>query len=123
MAVRRQLPDSVSFSFELQCSLVRRYQVTVTLDLQERLIFMSSGILSDVRDSIEEFIEQLSEIASNQLAYLKWDGTSDLTTEYQIIRVLAGYQVQRSLTKFNLVMGDGSLIHLEKLHDKKTIQL
>ncbi|MGV0024586.1 hypothetical protein [Phormidesmis priestleyi] len=123
MAVRRHLPDSVSFSFELQCSLVRRYQVTVTLDLQERLIFMSSGILSDVRDSIEEFIEQLSEIASNQLAYLKWDGTSDLTTEYQIIRVLAGYQVQRSLMKFNIVMGDGSLIHLEKLHNKTTIQL
>ncbi len=123
MAVRRHLPDSVSFSFELQCSLVRRYQVTVTLDLQERLIFMSSGILSDVRDSIEEFVEQLSEIASNQLAYLKWDGTSDLTTEYQIIRVLSGYQVQRSLMKFNIVMGDGSLIHLEELHDKKTIQL
>ena len=123
MAVRRQLSDSVLFSFELQCSLVRRYQVTVTLDLQERLLFMSSGILSDVRDSIEEFVEQLSEIASNQLAYLKWDGTSDLTTEYQIIRVLAGYQVQRSLMKFNIVMGDGSLIHLEELHDKKTIQL
>jgi hypothetical protein len=123
MAVRRHLPDSVSFSFELQCSLVKRYQVTVTLDLQERFIFMSSGVLSDVRDSIEEFIEQLGEIASNQLAYLKWDGTSDLTTEYQIIRVLAGYQVQRSLMKFNIVMGDGSLIHLEELHDKKTIQL
>ncbi|MGV0023401.1 hypothetical protein [Phormidesmis priestleyi] len=123
MAVRRHLPDSVSFSFELQCSLVRRYQVTVTLDLQERLIFMSSGVLSDVRDSIDEFVSQLSEIASNQLAYLKWDGTSDLTTEYQIIRVLAGYQVQRSLVKFNIVVSDGSLIHLEELHDKKTIQL
>ncbi|KAM3107671.1 hypothetical protein [Phormidesmis sp. 146-33] len=123
MAVRRHLPDSVSFSFELQCSLVRRYQVTVTLDLQERLIFMPSGILSDVRNCIEEFVEQLSEVASNQLAYLKWDGTSDLTTEYQVIRVLAGYQVQRSLMKFDIVMGAGSLIHLEELHDKKTIQL
>ncbi|MGV0028900.1 hypothetical protein [Phormidesmis priestleyi] len=38
MAVRRYLPDSVSFSFELQCSMVRRYRVMVTLDLQERLI-------------------------------------------------------------------------------------
>ncbi|KAM3094216.1 hypothetical protein ACKFKG_16665 [Phormidesmis sp. 146-35] len=123
MAVRRHLPDSVLFSFELQCSLVRRYQVTVTLDLQERLIFMPSGILSDVRDCIEEFVEQLSEVASNQLAYLKWDGTSDLTTEYQVIRVLLGYQVQRSLMKFDIVMGAGSLIHLEELHDKKTIQL
>ncbi|KAM3092470.1 hypothetical protein ACKFKG_22260 [Phormidesmis sp. 146-35] len=123
MAVRRHLPDSVSFSFELQCSSVRRYQVTVILDLQDRLIFMPSGILSDVRDCIEEFVEQLSEVASNQLAYLKWDGTSDLTTEYQVIRVLAGYQVQRSLMKFDIVMGAGSLIHLEELHDKKTIQL
>ncbi|MGV0026608.1 hypothetical protein [Phormidesmis priestleyi] len=123
MAVRRHLPDSVSFSFELQCSLLRRYRVMVTLDLQERLIFMSSGILPDVINFIEEFVEQLSEVASTKLALLKWDGTSDLTTEYQIIRVLAGYQVQRSLVKFNMVVGDGSLIHLEELHDKKTIQL
>ncbi|KAM3102626.1 hypothetical protein ACKFKH_31595, partial [Phormidesmis sp. 146-20] len=120
---RRHLPDSVSFSFELQCSSVRRYQVTVTLDLQDRLIFVPSGILSDVRNCIDEFVEQLSEVASNQLAYLKWDGTSDLTTEYQVIRVLAGYQIQRSLMKFDIVMGAGSLIHLEELHNKKTIQL
>ncbi|KAM3099619.1 hypothetical protein ACKFKF_14165 [Phormidesmis sp. 146-12] len=123
MAVRKHLPDSVSFSFELQCSSVRRYRVMVTLDLQERLILMSSGILPDVIDFVEEFVEQLSEIASTKLAILKWDGTSDLTTEYQIIRVLAGYQAQRSLVKFNIVIGDSSLIHLEELHDKKTIQL
>ncbi|KAM3101333.1 hypothetical protein ACKFKF_08340 [Phormidesmis sp. 146-12] len=123
MAVRRHLPDSVSFGFELQCSSVRRYRVMVTLDLQERFIFMPSGILSDVIDSMDEFIEQLSEVASTKLALLKWDGSSDLTTEYQIIRVLSGYQVQRSLMKFNIVMGAGSLIHLEELHDKKTIQL
>ncbi|MGV0025569.1 hypothetical protein [Phormidesmis priestleyi] len=123
MAVRRHLPDSFSFSFELQCSSVRRYRVMVTLDLQERWIFMSSGVLPDVIDFIEEFVEQLSEVTSTKLALLKWDGTSDLTTEYQIIRVLAGYQVQRSLMKFNVVVGDGSLIHLEDLHDKKTIQL
>jgi hypothetical protein len=66
----------------------------VTLDLQERLICMSSGILPDVLDFIEEFVEQLSEVASTKLALLKWDGTSDLTTEYQIIRVLSAYQVQ-----------------------------
>ncbi|MGV0028899.1 hypothetical protein [Phormidesmis priestleyi] len=84
---------------------------------------MSSGILLDVIDSTEEFVDQLSEIASTKLALLKWDGTSDRTTEYQIIRVLSGYQVERSLVKFNVVMGDDSLIHLEELHDKKTIQL
>jgi hypothetical protein len=84
---------------------------------------MSSSVLTDVIDFINKFIEQLSEIASYKLAPLKRDGTSDLTTEYQIIRVLAGYQIQRSLMKFSIVVGDGSLIHLENLHDKDTIQL
>jgi len=84
---------------------------------------MSSGILPNVSDSIEDFVSQLSEIASNQLAFLKWDGTSDLTTEYQIVRVLPGYQVERSLVKFNIAIGAGSLIQLEELHDKNTIQL
>jgi hypothetical protein len=123
MAVRRYLPDSVSFNFELQCSLVKRYQVMVTLDMQERFIFMSSGVLPDVLNSMDEFVDQLSEVASTKLAMLKWDGSSDLTTEYQIIRVLSRYQIQRSLLKFNIVVGDGSLIYLEELHDKKTIQL
>jgi len=95
----------------------------VTLDLQERYIFMSSGILPNASDSIEDFVSQLSEIASNQLAFLKWDGTSDLTTEYQIVRVLPGYQVERSLVKFNIVIGNGSLIQVEELHNKITIQL
>ncbi|MGV0026518.1 hypothetical protein [Phormidesmis priestleyi] len=84
---------------------------------------MSSGVLPDVIDSIDEFVSQLSEIASTKLALLKWDGTRDRTTEYQIIQVLSVYQVQRSLVKFNIIMGDGSLIHLEDLYDKETIQL
>jgi hypothetical protein len=82
---------------------------------------MSSGILPDVIVFIEEFVEQLNEVASTKLALLKWDGTSNLTTEYQIIRVLSAYQVQHSFMKFDIVMGDRSLIHLEELHDKKTI--
>ena len=73
--------------------------------------------------SIEEFVSQLSEIASNQLAFLKWDGTSDLTTEYQVVRVLPGYQVGRSLVKFNIVLGEGSLIHVEEVPSRTTIQL
>ncbi len=43
---------------------------------------MSSGVIPNISDAIEDFVSQLSEIASNQLALLKWDGTSDLTTEY-----------------------------------------
>ena len=84
---------------------------------------MSSGIVLDVSDRIEDFVSQLSEIASNQLALLKWDGTSDLTTEYQIVRVLPGYQVERSLVKFNIVLGDGFLIQVEELYSRTTIQL
>ena len=123
MGVRTIVPSSISFTVELRCSTERRYRVSITLDLQERYIFMSSGVIPNISDSIEDFVSQLSEIASNQLALLKWDGTSDLTTEYQIVRVLPGYQIERSLTKFNIVLGNGSLIQVEELHDKTTIQL
>ena len=123
MGVRTVIPSSISFTVELRFSTEKRYRVSVTLDLQERYIFLSSGILVNVSDRIEEFVSQLSEIASNQLAFLKWDGTSDLTTEYQIVRVLPGYQIERSLAKFNIVLGNGSLIQVEELHNKITIQL
>ncbi|PSB21204.1 hypothetical protein C7B65_04525 [Phormidesmis priestleyi ULC007] len=123
MGVRTVIPSSISFTVELRCSTEKRYRVSVTLDLQERYIFLSSGILVNVSDRIEEFVSQLSEIASNQLALFKWDGTSDLTTEYQIVRVLPGYQMERSLAKFNIVLGNGSLIQVEELHNKITIQL
>ncbi len=123
MGVRTIVPSSISFTIELRCSTEKHYRVSVTLDLQERYIFMSSGIVPNISDSIEDFVSQLSEIASNQLALLKWDGTSDLTTEYQIVRVLPGYQVEHSSLKFNIVLGNGSLIQLEELHDKTTIQL
>ena len=123
MGVRTIIPSSISFTVELRCSTEKRYRVSVVLDLQERYLFMSSSIVLDVSDRIEDFVSQLSEIASNQLALLKWDGTSDLTTEYQIVRVLPGYQVERSLVKFNIVLGNGSLIQVEELHNKITIQL
>ena len=84
---------------------------------------MSSGVIPNISDAIEDFVSQLNEIASNQLALLKWDGTSDLMTEYQIVRVLPGYQVERSLVKFNIVIGDGSLIQIDELYDKIIIQL
>ena len=123
MGVRTVIPSSISFTVELRCSTEKRYRVSVVLDLQERYIFLSSGILVNVSDRVEDFVSQLSEIASNQLALLKWDGTSDLTTEYQIVRVLPGYQVERLLAKFNIVLGNGSIIQVEELHNKITIQL
>ena len=123
MGVRNVIPGSIAFTVEFHLSTVKRYRVTVTLDLEERYLFLSSGVLPDIGDDIEDFIAQLSEIASNQLASLKWDGTSDLTTEYQIVRLLPGYQVERSIIKFNIVLGKGSLIRLEELHHKTTIHL
>ena len=123
MGVRTIVPSSISFTVELRCSTEKRYRVSVVLDLQERCLFVSSGIILDVSDRVQDFVSQLSEIASNQLALLKWDGTSELTTEYQIVRVLPGYQIERSLAKFNIVLGDGSLIQVEELHNKNTIQL
>ena len=104
MGVRTVIPSSILFTVELRCSTERRYRISMTLDLQERYIFMSSGVIPNISNVIEDFVSQLSEIASNQLALLKWDGTSDLTTEYQIVRVLPGYQVERSLV--DLLLGD-----------------
>ena len=85
MGVRTIVPSSIAFTVELRCSTERRYRVRITLDLQERYIFMPSGIVPNISNAVEDFVSQLSEIASNQLALIKWDGTSDLTTEYQII--------------------------------------
>jgi hypothetical protein len=123
MAVRVKLPDRIAFTVELRCSTVKRYQVRITLDLQDRFMIMSSGIVPDISHSIESFIDQLSEIASNQLALLKWDGTSDLTTEYQVIRALPGYQIDRSIVRFPIVLGNGSLIQVEELHNKTVIRI
>ena len=123
MAVRTVVSSSISFTVELRCSTERRYRVSVTLDLQERYLFVPSGIVPNISNAVEDFVSQLSEIASNQLALLKWDGTSDLTTEYQMVRVLPGYQIERSLVKFNIAIGTGSLIQIEELQDKTIIQL
>ncbi|KAM3102570.1 hypothetical protein ACKFKF_04255 [Phormidesmis sp. 146-12] len=123
MAVRLIFPDSVAFTIELHLSTGRRYRVQITLDLQERFLIVASGILPDIGDSIQEFVSQLSEIVSNQLALLKWDGTSDLMTEYQLIRILPTYRLQRSFTRFDIVMDDPALIYVEELNTKTTIQL
>ena len=66
MGVRTVIPSSISFTVELRCSTEKRYRVSVVLDLQERYIFLSSGILVNVSDRIEEFVSQLSEQYSGQ---------------------------------------------------------
>ena len=123
MGVRELVPDSIAFTVELQISTVKSYRVRVTLDLRERLIILSAGILRDVVDRLAEFVEQLSEIVANQLALLKWDGTSDLTTEYTPLRLLPGYQADRSIVRFNVVLGESAPIHLEEVTRETTIHL
>lgn len=122
MGVRELVPDSIAFTVEIQ-SAVKTYRVRVTLDLRERLIIMSAGILRDVVDRLAEFVQQLSEIAANQLALLKWDGTSDLTTEYTPLRVLPGYVADRSIVRFNVVLGESAPMHLEEVPRQTTIVL
>ncbi|MGV0025705.1 hypothetical protein [Phormidesmis priestleyi] len=123
MGVRLIFPDSVAFTVELHLSTGQRYRVQVTLDLQERFLIVASGILPDIEDHIDDFVSQLSAIVSSQLAYLKWDGTSDLMTEYQLIRILPVYRLQRSFTRFDIVMDNAALIHVKELNNKITIQL
>ena len=122
MGVRELVPDSIAFTVEIQ-SAVKTYRVRVTLDLRERLIILSAGILRDVVDRLEEFVQQLSEIAASQLALLKWDGTSDLTTEYTPLRVLPGYQADRSIVRFNVMLGESAPIYLEEVPRQTTIVL
>ncbi|KAM3090514.1 hypothetical protein ACKFKG_29285 [Phormidesmis sp. 146-35] len=72
----------------------------------------------------------MSAIVSNQLALLKWDGSSDLITEYQVIRILPNYHLQRplagnlkrSFTRFDWVMDDPALIQVKELNNN-VIQL
>ena len=123
MGVRELVPDSIAFTVEIRISTVKVYRVRVTLDLQERLIILTAGILRDVVDRLAEFVEQLSAIAANQLALLKWDGTSDLTTEYTPLRVLPGYVADRSIVRFNVVLGESVPIHLEEVIPQTTIVL
>ena len=123
MGVRELVPDSIAFTVEIQLSTVKVYRVRVTLDLRERLIILTAGILRDVVDRLAEFVGQLSEIAANQLALLKWDGTSDMTTEYTPLRVLSGYVADRSIVRFNVVLGESAPIHLEEVPRQTTIHL
>lgn len=47
MGVRNLFPNSISFVVTIQ-TRGNRYRVEVVLDLQERLIFVPSGLLPDI---------------------------------------------------------------------------
>ncbi|KAM3090513.1 hypothetical protein ACKFKG_29280 [Phormidesmis sp. 146-35] len=47
---------SIALTVELHFSMGRHYRVRATLDLQERFLMVSSGILPDIGDSIDDFV-------------------------------------------------------------------
>ena len=100
----------------------KRYRVEVVLDLQERLIFVPSGLLPDISDRLPEFTHQLSHIAANVLAAQRWDRT-DPMTEYQDLEILTGYIIQRSYLRFSMVFDQAWLVPVTELNQRSVIQL
>lgn len=121
MGVRNLFPSSISFVVTIHVH-GNRYRVEVVLDLQERLIFVPSGLLPDISDRLSEFTRQLSDIAANVLAAQRWDGL-DAMTEYQDLDVLVGYMIQRSYLRFNILFEEAWLVPVNELDPRSQIQL
>lgn len=121
MGVRNLFPNSISFGVTIQ-TRGNRYRVEVVLDLQERLIFVPSGLLPDMVDRISEFTQQLSQISANVLAMQRWDGL-DPMTDYQDLDILVGYTIQRSYLRFNVVFNQAWLLPVTELDQRSLIQL
>jgi hypothetical protein len=123
MGVRDIFPDTIAFVVVVQVADDKPMRVRVLVDLPQRLLFLPAGILPTIGDRLEAFLEQLSEITTCQLAYLKWDRTADLMTEYCEVRILPSYQMQRLHLRFNVVLQPETLISVEELTGRNWIQL
>ena len=121
MGVRSIMPNSLTFTVEVQLSTVKRLRVPVTVDLQERYLSFCASVVYEVLAELDDFLDQLSDITANQLALLKWDGTDDMTTEYQEVRILAAVQVVRSTARFNIVLEGPQRLNVEELTDNTLI--
>lgn len=121
MGVRNIFPNSISFVVTVQ-TRGRRFRVEILLDLQERLIFVPSGLLPDICDRLPDFIQQLSDITANHLAHQRWDGV-DPFTEYQTLEILLGYTIQRSYLRFNVILDGHWLMPVSELDERSLIQL
>jgi hypothetical protein len=121
MGVRTYLPDSIAFAVTVSVG-GKSFRVEILLDLQERLLFAPIGLLPEIAVRLPGFTEQLGEIASNYLAYQKWDG-QDPITEYQRLFILAGYQTTRNYLRFNVVLGESHLLHVSELDGRSNIKL
>lgn len=121
MGVRNHVPSSIAFTVTI-CVRDKRLRVEVLLDLQERLLFVPIGILPDISGRVPIFVEKMSAIASNILAFQKWDG-GDSTTEYQPIFLLKGYQTSRGKARFNVVLGEPYLLQVDELEKQAEVKL
>lgn len=113
MAVRDSFPDSIAFTLEIRFQGEQSYRVRVHLDRLERQLTLPSGILPDILDHIDEFLRQLSRIASNQWSFELWDGDSDdlqvenqRMTEFQQVRIYPVYRLDGDRLYFNIGLGD-----------------
>ena len=121
MGVRNIFPDSIAFALTLRVQ-GKSLRVEVILDLQERLLFVPSGILSEIVDRIEAFIEPLAALTADVLARQKWDG-KDALTQYQTVTLLPGYRLNRSQLSFNVILGDSFLLPVDELEGRSSIEL
>ena len=121
MGVRSIFPSSIAFALTLRVQ-GKQLRVEVILDLQERLLFVPSGILPEIVDRIEAFIEPLAALTADVLARQKWDG-KDALTQYQAVTLLPGYRLNRSQLSFNVILGDSFLLPVDELEGRSSIEL
>ena len=121
MGVRNIFPSSIAFAITLRVR-GKPLRVEVILDLQDRLLFVPSGILPEIVDRIEAFIEQLEALTADVLARQKWDGKDPLT-QYQSVTLLPGYRLNRSQLSFNVILGDSFLLPVYELEGRSSIDL
>ena len=121
MGVRNIFPSSIAFALTLRVR-GKSLRVEVILDLQDRLLFLPSGILPEIIDRLEAFIESLAALTADVLARQKWDG-KDALTQYQAVTLLLGYRLNRSQLSFNVILGDSFLLPVDELEGRSSIDL
>jgi hypothetical protein len=121
MGVRNIFPDSIAFAVGLRAH-GKQLRVEVILDLQDRLLFVPSGILPEMIDRVETFAEQLGALTAEVLARQKWDGKDPLT-QYQSVTLLPGYRLNRSQLSFNVILGDSVLLPVQELEGRSSVDL
>ena len=121
MGVRNIFPDSIAFAVTI-LTHGKSLRVEIVLDLQERLLFVPTGILPEIIDRLSDFGESLSELAANTLAIQKWDGR-DPFTEYQALRILPHYQITRSHLRFSIILEEAQLLPIDEIERRSAIRL